>query len=68
MYYHTGDHWICSECNSLDAIEHVTRKNQTFIRCTRCGHEKLTSTLTVSHGNEESDYYVSPPAKQQLKY
>ncbi len=48
MYIHIEEETECSKCGKKNYTEQVTRGMETFIRCRKCGHEKLTSTLIVS--------------------
>lgn len=53
-------HRRCSKCGAADQYEEVTKPSQSFgagifpqssknfIRCTKCGHEKVTSETTTS--------------------
>lgn len=39
----------CSKCGAVDHCETVMRKHESFIRCLKCGHEKLVWSITSTN-------------------
>jgi len=62
MYIHVHQDMKCSKCGAINHTEHVTRNNQTFIRCVKCNHEKLLWTMTTNSSTDPgTSNYQSPP-------
>lgn len=68
MYLHTHQDKECSACGAINQTEIVERGNnyfvpycvETFIRCTRCGHEKQIYTTTRDSTGGPVSYKVQP--------
>ncbi len=56
MYIEIKKETECSKCKTRDYTETVLRDNSTFIRCRKCGHEKLISTTTVTTNTKSVIY------------
>ncbi len=61
MYMQILENNKCSKCGAMNYTESVNREMKTFIRCRGCGHEKLTSILTVSNSSNDNIIYNVAP-------
>ena len=74
MYINIHKDVRCSECNSLNNYETVTRSSYsgttTFKRCLKCGHEKIESTTTSSQNilNSQPICYTLPKPDKETKF
>jgi len=74
MYIHIHKDVRCSECNSLNNYETVTRSSfvgsTTFKRCLKCGHEKIESTTTSNKNplNQTPMSYTLPRPDKETKF
>lgn len=74
MYFHVHQDKQCSMCGALNQTEIVERGNriwlvgfvQTFIRCTKCGHEKEIYTTASSSTGGPVNYTIEPTDPKQL--
>jgi DNA-directed RNA polymerase subunit RPC12/RpoP len=48
MYVRTERTEACSKCGAVNQTERVDRDGDTFIRCRKCGHEKLIQSLSAN--------------------
>lgn len=74
MYLHTHQDKECSHCGAINHTEIVTRGNdiwmvhqlRTFIRCTRCGHERELYTIASSSTGGPVIYEMNPTDNKQV--
>lgn len=68
MYVQIPERNKCSKCSVINYTESVTRGMETFIRCRKCGHEKLVSTLTVSDNSSHLYNYKAEDLDKTIEF
>ena len=62
MYININQDKECSKCGKVNFTETVYRDNESYIRCRKCGHEKLLWTQSTSGSiNSQPTVYNCPP-------